>query len=108
MKAVSNALILEPDEFRHRGQYRISVSHFAKPFPKGNYVKIEMRSIDNGERILAIFSEATNRYEEGVYCVTTRGQLTFTPPKGLIKDCSSRYDRKYKTVKAAELEFEFK
>lgn len=107
MKAISNALILERDEFRHRGQYRISVSHFPESFPKGSFVKVEMFSIDNGERILVILSKAQDQWEQNVHVVTARGQVTFTPPKGLLQDTSTRYDRKYKTVQAMELDFQF-
>lgn len=109
MIQVSNALILDANEFRYRGQYRISVSKLPQSFRKGELVKVELRSIDNGERLLAIFSKATCEYEEGVHRVTKRGQLTFTPPKGTVEENFSPCGRKYKTLKASELNFsEFK
>lgn len=111
MVKVENALILEADEFRHRGQYRISVSRFPKSFKKNELVKVETRRIDNGERILAIFSQAEHEWEEGVHRVTKRGQLCFTPPKGMIADYEEiePREKRYKTLKASELDFsEFK
>lgn len=111
MVKVENALILESDEFRHHGQYRISVSHFPKSFKKGELVKVEMRRIDNSERLLAIFSKAEHEWEEGVHRVTKRGQLCFTPPKGIVfgDEGIEPREKRYKTLKASELDFsEFK
>ncbi len=106
MKVLKHALILDRDERRYRGQYRIPVSRVGK-FPKGSYFRVEMHGIDDGSRTLVILTPTDSGTGDGVHRVTLRGQLTFTPPRGLLKEESGRPQRgRYRTFHAEELPFD--
>ena len=105
MKVLKYAIILKKDERRYRGQYRIPISCIGK-FRKGSYFQVELYSIDNSEQVLAVLTPVESGFGKDVHRVTIRGQLTFTPPKGMFKEetAASRKPR-YKTYKVAELPF---
>lgn len=105
MKVLKYAIILDTDERRYRGQYRIPISCIGK-FKKGSYFQVEMHSLDNAGKILAVLTPVESEYGKDVHRVTIRGQLTFTPPKALLKEDSGVLRKpRYKTYKVAELPF---
>ena len=105
MRKVTCAVILNKDERRYRNQYRIPVSMLPGKFIKGSWVNIEIHQIDGGEAILALFSEGNKGNPES-HVVTKKGQLTFTPPVGMLNEERVSGKKRYKTYKTAELPFE--
>lgn len=113
MRVIKQSVILDLEERKWGGQYRIyvrEIEDYPKQYRPGDLFKIEMfriRFMDQ-DKILAVFTPVEGEFGRDIHRVSFKGQLTFTPPRALLDEddeYASFSHSRYKTYKETELPF---